>query len=280
MTNNYPQHTNTGIYEKLIAFLHRIYSDIISNIVLFIICIIACVSLLYIYKGSGNGLYRASFMVLYEESARKVYGDRLDKLDLLINNNPKKAQAMLGLDNMSMSTLKQVEGTNILGEKLSKDLNTDRIPFIVNIGVSDTDYVSKIQSAILQYLETGNAYLMEKRTSKINELKDELAYLDQQLSMMDSLKRQKVDASGNADKANTATSGSMYQVSYDLFKKKQELTKKLDMPLNLYVLDDAVAPTKSGVPHVMIIAAGIIMGIIAYLFILYIILAVVRYKPS
>lgn len=280
MTNNHLQHNNnTNIYEKLIAFLHRIYSDIISNIVLFIICIIACILLLYAYKGRNGGLYKASFTVIYEESARKVYGDRLEKLDMLINTNPKKAQSLLGLDNMSMSTLKQVEGTNILGESLSKDLNTDRIPFIINVGISDTHYINKIQNAILLYLETRNSYLIDKRTIKINELKDELAFLDRQLSMMDSLKRKHYYGVDGVEKPVMAENN-LYQISYDLFKKRQELTKKLDMPMNLYVIDDALAPSKGGVPHFTIIVSGIIAGIIVYLFIVYIVLAVLRYKPS
>lgn len=272
-----------SVYDKLIIILARFYNDLTKNIITFCICIAAFVLLALIYNVRKSNVYNCSFTVLYEDLVRKVYGDRIDKLDLLINTNKPKARAILQIDNKSIDALKKVSATNILGEKLSKDMNTDRIPFIVNMSVTDTTYISKLQNAILLYLESGNTYLADKRRLRIKELKDEMEFIDRQLNMMDTLKRKYYLTGGGGStttsgEKNISSESSVYQISYDLYKKRQELIKKLDMPMNLYVIDDAIVPAKSTKPYSLLIIAGLIAGFITYMFMVYIVMPVVRYK--
>lgn len=278
MQNDQQNSTQANIYNKTIAILHYFYVDLRRNILILLGCIIIITALLIFSNLKKGNSYNSSFTVVYEDLVRKVYGDRIEKLDQLLANNTTKAQHMLGLDSKTMESLEEVRGTNILGEKLSEDLNVDKIPFIVHIKVSDTSNVTKIQNAILNYLETGNAYLLNKRTLRMQEINDELAFIEQQLGMMDSLKRKYYNASGSSEKSN-ASESSVYQISYDLYKKKQELKKKLEMPQNLYVIDDAIVPTKNNKSYFLIGAVGIAAGFICYLFIVYLILPVIRYKP-
>ncbi|MBW7912780.1 MAG: hypothetical protein H3C54_03555 [Taibaiella sp.] len=223
--------------------------------------------------------YTASFTVMYEELVRKVYGDRLNKLNLLIEENNSKAQALLGLSKKQINSLKQIEATNILGEPLSKDLNVDKIPFIVNVYVSDTSYVRDIQEGIVNYLENANQYLINKRRLKIKEIDDEISFINRELKMMDSLKRlYHVGITATSATSGSSSEGSLYSLSYELYKKKQELLKKKEMPMNLYVIDDAIVPTKSNRSYVLMAAAGLITGFILYILLAYIVLPVLRYK--
>ena len=197
------------------------------------------------------------------------------------DDNKGKARVMLGLTTDQIKTLKNVEGTNILGEPLSKDLNVDRIPFIVNIYLSDTSHVSEIQEGILNYLENSNAYLISKRQLKMKEIDEEIDFINNQLKMMDSLKRRyQVSALAASTGAAGSSEGSLYSLSYDLYKKKQELLKKKDMPMNLYVIDDAMVPTQSNRSYMLMIGAGLVAGFILYMFMAYIVLPVLRYKKA
>ena len=176
-----------------------------------------------------------------------------------------------------MSTIKEVEGTNILGENLSKDMNTDKIPFTVHIYISDTSYVKEIQNAIVNYLENGNAFLIDKRKMKIKETADELTFINQQLAMMDTLKRKYNSRFDDNEKAN-ATASSIYQFSYELYKKKQELIKKRDMPMNLYVIDDAIVPISNNRSYLFVLPVALLIGLIIYIGMVYLLIPVVRYK--
>ncbi|HEY9176172.1 MAG TPA: hypothetical protein VIN07_00715 [Flavipsychrobacter sp.] len=269
------------LYDKLIAVLHTFYVDVRRRAVIFWACIILTPGIFILLNARNANIYNASFTVMYEELVRKVYGDRLAKLNLLLEVNKNKAQALLGLSERQINTLKKVEGTNILGEPLDKDLNVDRIPFIVNIYLDDTSYVQEIQAGILTYLENANSYLSSKRRLKMKEIDDEISFITDQLEMMDSQKR--VYQGGMVSSTTTSSNtneGSIYSLSYDLYKKKQELLKKKEMPMNLYVIDDAIVPTKSNRSYILVAAAGLFTGFIIYLVIVYLTLPVLRYKEA
>lgn len=273
--------TPSSIYNKLISVLHSFYVDLRKNIIILLLCIVVVSGVFIGMNMKKANTYTASFTVMYEELVRKVYGDRLSKLNLLIEENNGKARAMLGLSQKQMNSLKQVEATNILGEPLSKDLNVDRIPFIVNIYLSDTSYVKEVQEGILNYLENANEYLISKRKLKIKEIDDEISFINNQLRMMDSLKlHYPVGVSTGTTGTANSSEGTLYSFSYDLYKKKQELLKKKEMPLNLYVIDDAIVPTKSNRSYVLMTAAGFISGFILYLLLAYIVLPVLRFRKD
>ncbi len=275
--NNQP----VSIYDRLIAVLHSFYVGIRKNILLFFFCIILVPGLFIFMNMKKSNTYKASFTVMYEELVRKVYGDRLSKLNLLLEDNPEKARNMLGLSQKQMNSLKRIEATNILGENLTKDLNVDRIPFIVNIYLNDTNNVKEIQEGILNYLENANSYLIGKRKLKMKEIEDEIAFIDRQLRMMDSLKQKFQVGTITTGGSNTNTSeGSLYSLSYELYKKKQELLKKKEMPLNLYVIDDAIVPTRSNRSYILMTAAGLFTGLLLYIFMAYIVLPVIRYREA
>lgn len=268
-----------SIYDRLIAVLHSFYVGIRKNTLLFIACMLLIPGLFIFMNMKKSNTYKASFTVMYEELVRKVYGDRLVKLNLLLEDNPTKARNMLGLSQKQMNSLKRIEATNILGENLAKDLNVDRIPFIVNIYLNDTNNVKEIQQGILNYLENANSYLIGKRKLKMKEIEDEIAFIDRELKMMDSLKQKfHVGTIPTSSSTTNTSEGSLYSLSYELYKKKQELLKKKEMPLNLYVIDDAIVPTKSNRSYILMAAAGVFAGLLVYLFIAYIVLPVIHYK--
>ncbi len=166
------------------------------------------------------------------------------------------------------------------------DMNTDKIPFVVTININDTSYIKEIQDGIISYLETGNEYLIEKRRLRKAEIASELAFITEQLALMDTFKRTYNNSSSGSQSDKTSsdagagTGGSIYQLSYELYKKKQELLKKQEMPLNLYVIDDAIVPVKNSKSYVLVVAAGLFIGFIVYLLLAYFVLPVVRYKEA
>ena len=196
---------NRSLYTKVIALLSQAIIDFKKNFAIFLLAIIIPIATLSFLSLRKSNTYTASFTVVYEDLVRKIYGDRLEKLNTLLQSNNERAAELLNLDIKIVETIEEVKGTNILGEDLSKDMNIDRIPFIINITVTDTSKITEIQNGILSFLENSNSYLMEKRNLKISEIKDEIAFISTQLEMMDTLKRKYYlsgkDASLSTEKA-------------------------------------------------------------------------------
>ncbi|MCB0696703.1 MAG: hypothetical protein KDC07_05030 [Chitinophagaceae bacterium] len=282
-SNSLNNESGTGLYGKVIAFLRKFYADLRRNIVVFLLCLIVVTGSFLGYNIKKSNSYSASFTIVYEELVRKVYGDRLEKLNNLLQNNTVKAQVLLNVKKPVIESVNEITATNILGEDLSTDMNTDKIPFIVTMNLNDTSYMAELQDAIVAYLETGNSYLISKRKLRREEIDNELEFITEQLALMDTFKRKNNVGSSRASSDqsaadNSAGGGAVYQLSYELYKRKQELLKKKEMPLNLYVIDDAIVPVKNSKSYLLVTILGLFTGFIVYLAIAYLVLPVVRYK--
>ncbi len=272
----------SGLYDRLIAVLHRFILGIGKNIILFIVCVAIPVTMLVIVNNAEKNQYKSSFTVAYDDLVRKIYGDRLEKINALITHgNYGKVSYLLGLPVNTAKTLVKVKGSNILGQDLTEDMNTDRIPFIVTVTVKDTSKIPEIQERIVSFLEEGNAYMAEKKSIKIKEIQKELDFINEQLNLMDSLKR-KFDANSisvsdmKASNYTNVSANTIYQFSYELYKRKQELERKKSMPANVQVIDDAIAPTSVRKSIITVVLMGLVAGTILYIIMLYFLIPVFR----
>lgn len=260
--------------------LHKVLADMRKHIVLLLVCLMGVSGIFFFLNSRKADVYHASFTVVYEELVRKVYGDRLVKLDRLLADNKAKAAELLNLDSNVVAHIKSVKGTNILGEDLSKDMNTDRIPFMVHMYVEDTSYIPAIQNGIVNFLENGNKFLTAKRELKIKEVNEELAFINSQLKMMDSLKNKFSGMKQASKTADEKESGSIYQFSYELYKRKQELTEMQELPLNIYVIDDAIVSVSSKRSYILMAAVGLFLGFIIYLGLVYLLIPALKYQEN
>lgn len=260
-----------NIYWGFINILRTLLISLKRNIGLLIGCVVVVAALLLLNQMRNEGKYKASFTVTYDDLVRKIYGDRLYKLNLLVDRGQYgRVSKLLGLTEQEAKALLQIRGKNILGENLTEDLNTDKIPFIVEILVTDTAAIPGIQAGIVGFLETGNAYLATTKKMKVQEIEDELKFIDQQLGMMDSLKKKynATQLAGDNTDKNSSSLSTIYNFSYDLYKRKQELQRKKAMPDTIQVLDDAIAVKKSSLTLVSLIIVSLIGGFCLFLFIL------------
>lgn len=283
-TNNSGAYTtansNDGFYYKCIRLFSKYLNIIKSKILLYIICILVGIVPLVIYNYSVSDMYKASFTVAYDELFRKIYGDRLAKLNTLIQRKQyAEAAVVMKIPVTTAKSLNSIEGKNILGEDLSKDLNTDHLPFVVNIVVDDSSKTKSIQDGIVNFLATGNEFMSERKKLKDLENEEELEFVEQQLRISDSLLKKGYSTSGsssvnNADKKE----GTGFEYNYELYKRKQELLRKKRMPYYVTVIDDAIVSTQAKKSLTLIGGAGFIIGNILFAIMALFVLPVLRYK--
>lgn len=268
---------NESIYRKVIAMLHHFIYDLKKSIGLLLACIAIVVGVLYIYNYKQSHIYRSTFTVAYDELIRKVYGDRLNKLNTLISKaEHDKVADLLNIDKKVSATLKGIDGVNIIGERLIYDMNTDTIPFVVNVYMTDTVGLRSVQDGVVSFLETGNKYLGELKEFRLKQIADEITYLDKQLSLLDSAKSALVK---NMSKdADSKALEDLYKLSDNLYKKRQDLLQKHALPATLHVIDEVIIPLPKGRSYILLGILGVLGGFVTYLLIKYLLIPAVRYK--
>ncbi len=277
-----------NIYYKFIRFLHSVLLNIRQHIGLFIICMIIGITPLLLKNYSDSDLYKANFTVAYDELFRKIYGDRLAKLNTLVQHEQTQTlKNILATDEKTVRSLKNVSGKNILGDDLSKDLNTDHIPFVVEIVTDDSSKIIPLQNAIVHFLETGDDFMTKRMEVKMLENKEELDYINKQLSTIDTVYKKSGSAeslpvaqskSNDNSTASEQADNSLIEFSYTLYKRKQELMRKQRMPQNLLIIDDAIVSVQKKRSTLIMIAAGGVIGFIFYGLLAGIILPAIRFK--
>jgi hypothetical protein len=269
------------IYNSTIRIVHDFIIGIRKNIVIFLICLVLAEIPLVAWYISKLDTYEASFTVFYDELVRKIYGDRLQKINSLVKRGEvKRISAYMQVDTKIASTLKKVSGENILGEDLTKDLNTDKIPFVVKIISTDSNTIPALQQGIVHFLELGNEYMSDRKKLRIEETEEEITFINQQLTLLDSLKRNyNVNSVVMERKGTRETSpGSLYEFSYDIFKKKQELMRKQKMPNSIQVIDDAIVSDEGKKPLILALIIGGFLAVFLYIMLIGFIIPVLRYK--
>lgn len=276
-----------NLYTRLIAAIHNFLFGIRKSIAVFVLSMFVGILPFVIYYMSTEGTYKASFTVVYDDLVRKIYGDRLEKLNTLISQNQTKQVAtLLNLPETTANSIVKIQGTNILGEDLTKDLNTDKIPFVVKFVVRDKKYVNNVQEGIVNFLESGSDYMANRKSMRNEEITDELNFIDHQLNLIDSVKRIEYNSNVNPPLTTDAKndqitgSGSLFEFSYQLYKKKQELLKKQKASGTIQVIDDAIVSTNANKPLGLLIILGVIAGFVIYAIMILFIIPVITYKEA
>lgn len=271
-----------SIYEQIIRYGHYFIFSIKKYKVVFVLSLlVGFAPFIYKYIGSSRA-YESTFTVAYDELVRKIYGDRLNKINALVQQKDyKKAASFLGISPSDASKLVSVQGRNIVGEELSKDMNTDRIPFIVRFVVKDSSKIGIIQTGIVNFLEWGNDYMAGRSKMKIREIDEEIAYIEGQMRVMDSIKGKYLSErveTVTAPNATTPSYSSIFQFSYELYKKRQDLLRKKEMPGTIQVVDDAIVSRSTGGPLLKILVFGTALGMFIYLGSILFLIPMLNYK--
>ncbi len=261
-----------NICYNVLKIIYTFLKDIKRNILLFIFCIVlvSCGSLYYRYAQPDT--YTASFTISYREMVRLVYGNQLYKLNGLVQKRDyKRVGELLGVSEADASDLISLDAKNMLGVNLEKDLDNERGPFVVTMIVKKASSIYLLQDGILHFLET-NPLTVERRKVRMKEIDDELAFIDRQLVMMDSLKvafNRHLPVESNEKSESDNSISSVYKFSYDLYKKRELLIKQKLIPDNLQIADSVVYPHNRKITTQLLTAISIAIILLLYLFLAY-----------
>lgn len=272
-----------SVYHKVIYISREILLNLRKNMGLFLVCLLLPCIFFIAKNASKSAVYSGSFTVMHDDLTRKIYGDRIAKINMLLKNRQySQVSSLLGLKMEQTKKIRDIQGKNILGQDLTEDMNTDKIPFTITIIASDSIGLSDVQDHLIEFLETGTQFLATRQVVKVKEIEEELQFINRQLELIDSLetKLNLTTSLGNELKQDGKGTNSIFESSYELYKKKQELERRRSFPGSLHVVDDIIVPVKAEGHWFVDLIKSILIGVVLYSIIVLFIIPVFRLRDA
>ena len=186
-------------------------------------------------------IYQAEMTVSYVHYEKKIYADMLEKLDLLIDSKSYASlEKILSLPAETVRSLHEIKGFNIRKEELGEDLSTQKVPFYIRVRVTDVSILPQLDPALVNYLD--NTEFIQTRLEYMRQKsEDELVFLENRLTVIDSLSRQLVMQNSKLENEKTVTRMDLLEETLAVYAKIQEVRGSLVFNQNIEVLDGFIA---------------------------------------
>jgi hypothetical protein len=206
--------------------------------------------------------YKADMTVSYVHYEKKIYADMLDKLNSLLQQDEmSELSDILGMNEEELSEMLYIRSFNIRKEALTEDLSTEKIPFYIEVGVTNPEILPVLQDALVAYLNH-TEYIQSRLDFMYRKTDEELQFLERRLSVVDSLSRMIIIRSDNANDEKTITRMELLEESLAIYARIQEVRGMQAFNLNIEVLDGFVAiENKAGMGFMSFLLYGILIGI-------------------
>ena len=270
----------------MLAQLFRFFVSIIDFIItvffrnkfLILAGLLAGLVLGYLYYNSRKNSYKVSMIVEFTELNKKTFAEMFTQLNtLILTGSHQQLANELQVSVPIAKSIGMVETFNINNEPLNKDTST-RVnqTFKIVVAVNNNGSTDTLQAAFLRYLNN-NPYLMQLKSSQKKIAEYKLAFIDNELIKLDSLKseynRFLADSKITSTFYNNAINpAEIYQQSTNLMNERERTTRWLELnasPVN--VISGFKMPVKpvSSSPQKWLLyfgLAGLLIGFLIGLF--------------
>ena len=206
--------------------------------------------------------YKADMTVSYVHYEKKIYADMLEKLNKLIQQGElSELSILLDTDENHIAGLLYIRSYNIRKEPLSSDLSTEKLPFYIEVGVTDPEFLPELQQLIVRYLN--DTEFIQSRLDFMHEKADaELKFLERRLAVADSLSRMNIIRNEDSNEGRTITRMELLEESMAIYSRMQEVKGMQAFNLNIEVLDGFIAiENKDGMGLMAYLVYGLLIGI-------------------
>lgn len=142
--------------------------------------------------------FEASMTVSYVHLEKKIYADMIVKLNQSIQSEMiQKMPGFSSLSNEANASLEKVDAINLRGEALTSDLSVDRVPFDLLVEVNNLEYLSSIEQALVEYLDSP-VFVQERLAFNTANAKKQARYYTEQISSLQK-RLDEIDTASDSD---------------------------------------------------------------------------------
>jgi hypothetical protein len=189
-------------------------------------------------------VYTAVMTVSYVHYEKKIYADMLEKLDQLVETRSYTSlSGELGLSENQLGQIKSIEGFNIRREPLVGDLSTEKIPFYIEVKVTNVSVLPDLEVALVQYLN-GTEFIQERLKYMQKKNEEELVFLQKKLGSVDSLSKIMTITNAEVSDKDATKRIELLQETLSIYDRMQNVKGALAFNKNIEVLDGFIANEK------------------------------------
>jgi hypothetical protein len=207
-------------------------------------------------------VYVADMTVSYVHYEKKIYADMLAKLDQLVETKSFSTLANeLNLPEEQLEQIKSIEGFNIRREPLVGDLSTEKVPFYVEVKVTNVSVLPELEVALVEYMN-GTEFIQERLAYMQKKNEEELSFLQKRLASVDSLSMILTTKNEDVSDKEATKRIELLQETLSIYDRMQSIKGALAFNKNIEVLDGFVATEKpTGKSLLYWLVYGFLIGI-------------------
>jgi hypothetical protein len=140
-----------------------------------------------IYKWNGTKkLYRSEMVCEFNNLSKKVYGEMVQRLDILARTQSYNALASyLKLPVEKAKEIVSIEGTNMEGSLLREDITTTRSPMYFKVIATSNNVFAPLQDALLDYLNSNSPYRLQRNVMENERIAHKVAFVKTDIALVD-----------------------------------------------------------------------------------------------
>lgn len=263
-----------GFLGEFFIFIARIIRFILLSLRRFFIPALIVFLLIasggFLYWRSHKPVYETEMVCQFNNLSKKVYGDMLLKLDLLIQSQSWHTLAeALQMPEEQVAKITSLQGLNMQGSQLHEDVTSYRDPLYIKVKATDKAVFAPLEKSILDYLNTNSPYRLLRNEMELASINQKIRYLDRNLGLSDTVLLAYSSFLHNIKLAKNTTAG-FSNVSHLLNYKNELEDKRIQNAWRIHELDQSVEilhgflpPDKPERGRSKILIAGLALGLVA-----------------
>lgn len=182
----------SGFLFAFLSFVKQVIHYILASVKKYFLLAVIIFSLIsasaFYYWKTQKPYYEVEMVCAFNNLTKKVYGEMLYKLDLLIQSRSYPALAQtLDLPIKDVEQITSIQAKNIAGSPLYEDVNTDQTPMYISVKASDKKVLTALQTALINYLNNGSPFRQRRNKMEMEIIGTKLKFLNRDMYQADSI---------------------------------------------------------------------------------------------
>jgi len=158
-----------------------------KNVLLCLLSFLIVVAAGYFYQKRQPAYFQSEMVCAYNNLHKKTFGEMVHRLDKLAKSGSyRQLASQLQISPKEAATIVGFDARNVAGSPLYEDITTERTPMYFTLTATDQSVFSKIQPALLDYLNS-TPYQQRRTELDAARLNQKIGFISNSLSQVDSV---------------------------------------------------------------------------------------------
>ncbi|MGZ5282915.1 MAG: hypothetical protein ACXWDO_05655 [Bacteroidia bacterium] len=174
-----------SFFKQLLLY---IYASVKKYLVIAVIIFSLITGAAFYYWKIQKPQYETEMVCAFNNLSKKVYGEMLLKLGVLLKSNSYPALAQtLQLPVKDVASITSIQAKNIAGSPLHEDITADQTPIYISVKATDKKILKPLQYAIVNYLNNSSPYRQRRNKMEMEIIGSKMKFLNRDMRQADSI---------------------------------------------------------------------------------------------